>query len=127
MTLTPEGGKMKHYVFSAEETPYLFYGDGKGNLVWECKYCGKKFVSSDRIYQHCRREVYKENALCKQPDSEVDKEMPIPWKMANEELMVLRVIRDLFDRFDEISQGDSYDDSETIRHAVDRVLAKANI
>jgi ribosomal protein L37AE/L43A len=50
----------KHYsIFSAEETPYRFFGDA-GRLIWECKYCGRQFTSAGRVYQHCRREVYKE-------------------------------------------------------------------
>lgn len=51
---------MHYSVFGADETPYHFYGDGKGNLVWECKYCNRKLTSAARVYQHCRREVYKE-------------------------------------------------------------------
>ena len=51
--------------------------------------------------------------------------MPIPWKIANEEYLVRKTIQDLFQRFDCVTNSDAYDDTTTIRQAVDRALKHA--
>lgn len=51
--------------------------------------------------------------------------IPIPWKIANEEYLVLKVIQNLFDRQDCVAEFDSYDDTMTIRKAVNAAIAKA--
>ncbi len=50
---------MKHYsVFAEGESPYIF------SMAWakpyKCKYCDSFFKTEPAVYQHCRREVFKE-------------------------------------------------------------------